>query len=311
MLPRWLAWVALVAGLVAALFWALTIPQRLPASAIAGAPGDAVRGARIFWAGGCASCHAAKGAAGDAQLRLGGGAALVTRFGIFQPPNISPDRVHGIGGWSLADFANAMQRGVDPAGRHLYPAFPYPSYARMTPGDIADLFAFLRTLPPVTTDTARDRPVFPYSLRRGIGLWKRAFLRDGPAMALPATASAQTRAGQYLVEGPGHCGECHTPRSLGGLGGLDRSRWLGGAPALEGNGRSPNITPGGGTAKWSAAEIAEYLKTGYTPDYDVVGGAMAEVQRNMAKLSDADRAAIAAYLKAVAAVTSDKKGKPR
>jgi mono/diheme cytochrome c family protein len=193
-----------------------------------------------------------------------------------------------------------MQRGVDPDGTHLYPAFPYESYRRMTAGDIADLYAYLRTLPPVASDAPPHDLAFPFTLRRGIGLWKRAFLgAEGPVVALPAGASAEVRLGQYLVEGPGHCGECHSPRAFGGFSAPSRTRWLAGAPNADGKGRAPNITPAGSVAKWSAAEIAEYLKTGFTPDYDSVGGSMAEVQRNLARLSDADRAAIAAYLKAV------------
>nr|WP_153401384.1 cytochrome c [Polymorphobacter fuscus] len=293
--------VAVLAVIGAGLWWA-TAPQRLPADRIAAeTSGVAARGQRIFWAGGCASCHAEAKATGDAQLRLGGGAPLKTPFGTFYAPNISPDPVHGIGRWRLADFANAMQRGVDPAGRHLYPAFPYASYQRMTPGDIADLFAFMKTLPPMTTDAHANDLSFPFNIRRGIGLWKRAFMGDAePVIALPAGAPAAARAGRYLVEGPGHCGECHTARGLGGLGGLDRGRWLAGAASLDGPGKVPNITPGtAGIGSWSAAEIADYLETGFTPEYDSVGGSMAAVQRNMAKLTPEDRAAIAAYLKAV------------
>jgi mono/diheme cytochrome c family protein len=292
---------------VAGLF-ALSEPQRLPATAIAAAnSGDAARGQRIFWAGGCASCHAAAGAKGDARLRLAGGAPLKTPFGSFHAPNISPDRVHGIGAWSIGDFANAMQRGVDPEGRHLYPAFPYASYQRMTKGDIADLFAYLKSLPPVAKAAPETALGFPFNIRRGIGLWKRAFMGDaGPVVALAPNASAAAHAGQYLVEGPGHCGECHTPRGLRGLGGLDRARWLAGAASLDGpkgaGGKVPDITPGkAGIGAWSAAEIADYLETGFTPDYDSVGGSMVEVQANMAKLTPDDRAAIAAYLKAIPA----------
>jgi mono/diheme cytochrome c family protein len=300
-----LARVFLILGLVAAAaLFALTEPQRLPNSAIAAAnSGNAQRGARIFWAGGCASCHAAAGAKGDERLKLGGGAPLVTPFGSFHAPNISPDTVHGIGGWTLADFANAMQRGIDPEGRHLYPAFPYASYQRMTRGDIADLFAYLKTLPSVASDAPATQLSFPFNIRRGIGLWKRAFMGDaGPVIALPETASAAARAGQYLVEGPGHCGECHTVRGLRGLGALDRDRWLAGAASLDGPGKVPNITPGdGGIGGWSAGEIADYLETGFTPEYDSVGGSMVEVQSNMAQLTPADRHAIAAYLKAIPA----------
>ena len=295
----------LIFGLVAvAALFALTEPQRLPNSAIAAAnTGNAQRGARLFWAGGCASCHAAAGAKGDDRLKLGGGAPLKTPFGSFHAPNISPDRAHGIGGWSLADFANAMQRGVDPEGRHLYPAFPYASYQRMTKSDVADLFAYLKTLPPVASDAAETALSFPFNIRRGIGLWKRVFMADaGDVIVLPPSAPAAVHAGQYLVEGPGHCGECHTARGLRGLGGLDRAHWLAGAPGLDGPGKVPNITPGKpGIGDWSATEIADYLETGFTPDYDSVGGSMVEVQANMAKLPPADRAAIAAYLKAIPA----------
>jgi mono/diheme cytochrome c family protein len=218
----------------------------------------------------------------------------VTPFGTFQPPNISPGP-DGIGSWSLAQFDNAMRRGISPDGRHYYPAFPYTSYARMRPGDIADLFAYLTRLPAVAGKPASGDIPFPFSIRRGIGLWKRLYLDAAPVVALPASAPAAVRAGQYLVEGPGHCGECHSPRTV--LGGTDTTRWLQGAPDPEGKGQVPGITPA--RLKWSAAEIADYLKTGFTPDYDSVGGTMVEVQANMAELPDEDRAAIAAYLKAV------------
>ena len=289
-------------GVGAAAFWLLTIPERLPASTIAAeGSGNAAKGERIFWAGGCASCHAAAGATGDARRVLAGGAPLKTPFGSFQAPNISPDPVHGIGGWDLADFANAMQRGVDPEGRHLYPAFPYASYQRMTPVDIADLFAFLKTLPRVARTTPDNDLGFPFNIRRGVGLWKRAFMGDSaPIVALSASASQAARGGQYLVEGPGHCGECHTPRTFRGVGGPDRANWLAGAASLDGPGKVPNITPSkAGIGGWSAGDIADYLETGFTPDYDSVGGSMVKVQANMAKLTPEDRAAIAAYLKAI------------
>ena len=299
---RAFAIVLATAGIAFAAFWLLTIPQRLPDNAIA-APtrGVAARGERIFWAGGCASCHAATGAKGPDRFRLGGGAPLKTPFGNFHAPNISPDPVNGIGAWSIVDFANAMQRGVDPDGRHLYPAFPYAAYQRMTKGDIADLFAFLKTLPPLATAAPENDLGFPYNIRRGIGLWKRAFMADaGSVITLPRGQPAAVNLGQYLVEGPGHCGECHTPRRFRGLGGLDTAHWLGGAPSLDGPGKVPNITAGKtGIANWSAGEIADYLETGFTPDYDSVGGSMVEVQANMAKLTPEDRASIAAYLKAI------------
>lgn len=279
-------------------FFLLTIPGKLDESEIAAeGSGDAQAGARLFWAGGCASCHAAADAKGDDRLRLGGGAPLDTPFGTFYGPNLSP-HADGLGDWTLADFANAMQRGVGKSGRHLYPAFPYTSYVKMTAADIADLYAYLRTLPPVAGKAPENALGFPYNVRRGLGLWKIAFAEDdAPIIALPEDASPDVRRGQYLVEGPGHCGQCHTPRTQNGLGALDHSQWLAGAPNPDGRGRIPNITPG--ALKWSTEEIADYLATGFTPEYDSVGGSMVEVQENMAKLPPEDRAAIAAYLKAI------------
>ncbi len=204
----------------------------------------------------------------------------------------------GIGRWSEGDFANAMLRGVSPAGAHYYPAFPYPSYARMKPTDVADLYAFLKTLPAVKGKAPGHQLGFPFNIRRGIGLWKLLYLSDQPVLALAAGTPEPVLAGRYLVEGPGHCGECHTPRFF--TGGLDKYAWLAGAPAAEGTGIVPNITGGeGGIGSWSEADIVNFFETGFTPEFDSVGGAMAEVQRNLAKLTDGDRAAIAAYLKAV------------
>ena len=277
--------------------YSLLRPVRLDATAIAPeGSGDAARGERLFWAGGCVSCHASE--ATDRPV-LSGGAPLVTPFGTFHGPNISPDPEHGIGHWTLADFANALQRGVDPEGRNLYPAFPYTSYARMTPGDVADLHAFLKTLPPSTADAPPNDLPFPFNQRIALGLWKALFLHPEPVATLAADAPEPVRRGRYLVEGPGHCGECHTPRTLGGAGGLDLSRWLAGGPAPEGDGRIPNITPGGPTADWSEDDLVTYFETGFTPEFDSVGGSMVEVQHNLARLPKDDLAAIAAYLKVV------------
>jgi mono/diheme cytochrome c family protein len=140
---------------------------------------------------------------------------------------------------------------------------------------------------------------FPWSIRRGIGAWKRRYLDTEPMP--PVASPTPVERGRRLVEGAGHCGECHTPRDR--FGGLIRARWLAGAPNPDGKGRVPNITPGGDDiSAWSAADIAYYLESGFTPDFDTVGGPMVAVQENMAKLTDEDRAAIAAYLKALPAL---------
>lgn len=303
---RVLVWLLLLALAGAGVFWWVSAPRGLSDETLAALPaGDAVRGETWFWAGGCAACHAPARARDGDRFRLGGGLALKTPFGDFVAPNISPDPADGIGGWTAGDFANAMLRGVSPDGQPYYPAFPYASYTRMELQDVADLWAYLRTLPPVAGKAPDHALRFPFNIRRGVGLWQRAFLSDAPVVAVDAADPILAR-GRYLVEGPGHCGECHTPRAL--TGASDLARWLGGGPAPEGDGTIPNLTPGGPLGDWSGADIAYYLETGFTPDFDSVGGSMADVQRNMAMLAPADREAIASYLQAVPAIPDTPRG---
>ena len=286
----------IAAALVAAAWWA-TSPSRFGADDLPEHAADPVAGERLFWAGGCASCHAS----GDSKELLGGGMDLESPYGTFVVPNISPHEQDGIGAWSPLDFVNAMQRGVAPDGRHYYPSFPYTSYARMSMTDVLDLKAYLDTLPAVAGSAPDHKLGFPWSIRRGIGAWKRLYLDDQPVVASEAATDSLVARGRDLVEGAGHCGECHTPRNL--IGGLRAGRWLAGAPNPDGNGRVPNITPSdGGLADWSASDIEYYMESGFTPDFDTAGGTMVAVQENMAKLSDEDRKAIAAYLKSVPAV---------
>ncbi|MDF1854166.1 cytochrome c [Pseudooceanicola sp.] len=276
-------------------FWLFTRPVRVDEAQFASLSADALRGEAVFWAAGCASCHAAPGAAEDARTILSGGTGFTTDFGTFYAPNISPGPA-GISGWSVTDLANAMSAGVSPEGQHYYPAFPYTSYVKARPQDVADLHAFLQTLPASDVGSKPHEVGLPFSIRRLMGGWKRLFFT--PDYVLSGNLNDQVTRGRYLVEALGHCGECHTARNL--IGGLKRDKWLGGAPNPSGKGRIPNITRGG--LDWSEGDIAEYLKSGFTPEYDVAGGEMAEVVQNTAHLSDADRAAIAAYLKAVPAV---------
>lgn len=276
-------------------FFLLTAPHRIDPAAFDGLKANAARGERIYHIGGCASCHTPPKTedAATGEVALGGGQAFVTAFGTFHAPNISPGP-EGIGGWSAEDLANAMMRGVSPEGAHYYPAFPYTSYARMTLTDVIDLHAYLMTLPISDATNAAHELSFPFTIRRGIGLWKLLYLSPDPVIE---TIDPEVERGRYLVEGPGHCSECHTPRDA--FGGLELSRWMAGGPNPEGKGSIPNLTPGEGGLDWSAADIAEYLRSGFTPDYDVAGGQMADVVLNTAFLADEDRAAIAAYLKAL------------
>lgn len=252
---------------------------------------DPGNGEQVFIASGCASCHAATDAEGDAKLVLAGGHRLESDFGTFVAPNISPHPEHGIGNWTLADFASATRAGVSPEGRHYYPAFPYSSYARMTDQDIADLWAYMQTLPTDATPSAPHEIGFPFNIRRSIGVWKMLYLDD--AWVVTDAPTPELERGRYLVEALAHCGECHTPRNA--LGGLDRTAWLTGAPNPSGRGRIPDLSPP--EFDWSAADIAYYLETGFTPEFDSAGGTMADVVANFAQLPASDRAAVAAYIK--------------
>ena len=285
----------------ALLAWWITEPQTIAAGDLPDHIPDPTAGETVFWAGGCASCHArpinGKRAQGADKLLLGGGLELDTPYGVFRVPNISSDTDDGIGAWSMIDFVNAMQRGVAPDGRHYYPSFPYTSYAKMAVEDVMNLRAYLATLPAVQGSTSDHTLGFPWNVRRGIGAWKWRYL-DANWIVDVEIQNATLARGRELVEGAGHCGECHTPRDR--FGGMISGRWLGGASNPEGRGRIPDITPSGkNTADWSAGDIAYYLESGFTPDFDTVGGSMVAVQENMAMLPNADREAVAAYLKAI------------
>jgi mono/diheme cytochrome c family protein len=277
-------------------FMLLSAPSMPAMAAYDGLKGDAKNGEQVFWAAGCASCHAAADAQGEAELVLAGGQEFPSDFGTFIAPNISPDPTHGIGGWTLIQFASAVTQGVSPEGAHLYPALPYGAYNKMAPQDVADLWAFMQTLPASATASQPHKVGFPFNIRRSLGIWKRMFVSHDWVIAGDLTPE-QTR-GRYIAEALAHCGECHTPRNA--LGGLQRDKWLSGAPNPNGKGRTPNITPA--KLSWSEDEIVEYLTTGFTPEFDSVGGHMAHVVENMAKLPESDRKAVAAYLKLVPAV---------
>lgn len=284
-------------ALGAVVFWLVTAPETLTAADLPDHVADAAHGEDIFNIGGCASCHAADKAEGDERLKLGGGLRLATPFGVFVVPNISPDSETGIGGWTPVDFANSMLKGVSPQGAHYYPAFPYGSYAKMRPEDVLDLWAYLQTLPAVSKPNEPNELSFPFNVRRGIGLWKLANLSSAPVAYLDG-ASEEVLRGQYLVEGPGHCAECHTRRDL--TGALDLALWMAGGPNPDGKGTIPNITPHErGLGGWSESDIAYSLESGFTPDFDTLGGSMAAVVRNTSRLSGEDRSAIAAYLRAL------------
>jgi mono/diheme cytochrome c family protein len=289
----------LVAAL--AVVWVLTLPATVPASALPAYTPNVDNGRTMFNAGGCASCHATPAGEPDKmdRTRLGGGLALKSPFGTFYVPNISPDPSDGIGEWSEANFVTALWKGTSPWGKNLFPAFPYTSYQNMALADMRDLFGYLKTLPPVTGRTRRHDLMFPFNLRRLVGVWKLLFLHDG-TFAPDPSQSAQWSRGAYLVNGPGHCAECHSPRNF--LGAIVESQRFAGGPSPDGKSFMPNITPVGlqhwskDDIAWSQSDIASFLESGMDPSGDYAGDVMAEVIRNTSLLDAADRAAIAAYI---------------
>ncbi len=293
---RFLGYLVLLGLIVAAGLWFATAARGGDPALVADLQGDVTRGEVVFTAAGCASCHMAPGAVGEAKRVLVGGQRFVTDFGTFIAPNISPDPEHGIGAWPLSDLVNALKHGVSPEGQHYYPALPYGAYTHMTLQDIADLHTYLGTLPPDATPSQAHELGFPFNIRRSVGMWKLLYLNTD--WAINGDLSPSQDRGRYIAEAMAHCGECHTPRNL--LGGPDRSRWLAGAPNPNGEGRIPNITPAKLT--WSEADIVAYLETGFTPEFDTVGGHMVEVVDNMARLPESDRQALADYLKLVPGV---------
>jgi mono/diheme cytochrome c family protein len=300
MIRRLLLLAAVAVVLMLAALWVLTIPATVPESLLAAHRPDLANGREMFYAGGCASCHAVPKQ--DDNTKLGGGLALNSPFGTFYVPNISSDPKDGIGDWSEAQFVTAMIKGTSPSGEHLYPAFPYTSYQRMGLDDLRDLFAYLKTLPPVQGRIRDHRLPFPFNIRRALGLWKLLYL-DGKTFSPDPERSAQWNRGAYLVRGPGHCAECHSPRDA--LGGVIESLRFTGGPSPDGNGGVPNITQFK-LKTWSEQDVVGTLTDGMTPDADRVGGNMVEVVRNTAKLTEADRRAIAAYIKSLPPVEGRK-----
>ena len=244
-------------------------------------------GARLAAIGNCASCHTA--VEGKAYA---GGYPLKTPFGTIYGTNITPDRDTGIGTWTEAQFRRALREGIDDEGRHLYPAFPYDHFTRLSDADISALYAYLMTREPVAARTPANDLRFPFNFRPLIGLWKIFFFDAGTFRPDPEK-SAQWNRGAYLVEGLGHCGACHTPRNFLGaevkrklLDGGEAEGWY--APALTGANPAP--------VPWTEEQLFRYLRTGLEERHAIAAGPMQPVVRNLAAVSEEDVRAIAAYL---------------
>jgi mono/diheme cytochrome c family protein len=237
----------------------------------------------------CAACHTAPGGQPYA-----GGLALQTPFGKLVAPNITPDRDTGIGAWTDDEFVAAMHDGRGRSGTRLFPAMPYPAYTKMTRDDVLLIRAYLATVKPVHNAVVANQLPFPLNIRANLLFWNFLNFTAGRFAPNPQK-SAEWNRGAYIVEGAGHCGTCHTPKTL--LGGDKTGTPLAGA-TLQGW-FAPNITtdPRKGIGNWSHDDIVEYLKTG-TNEWTLASGPMAEaVVHSTSKMTAEDVAAIAAYLK--------------
>jgi mono/diheme cytochrome c family protein len=258
------------------------------------------RGRYLMRAGDCESCHTAPGG-----KDLAGGFPIPTPFGVIYSKNITSDPDTGIGKWTKDQFYDAMHRGVDDEGKHLYPAFPYPWFTKLSRADVDALRDYLATVPPVKQRNKAPELRWPLGWRPLMAGWNLLFFHEGELKPNPAKSPEWNR-GAYLVEGAGHCGACHTPKnSLGAVkkgealqGGDAGERWF--APSLTGDLRD-------GIGDWSVAEIVEYLKTGSNAR-SATAGTMTDVIKNSTQyLSDADLKSIAIYLKDIPAP----KGEPK
>jgi mono/diheme cytochrome c family protein len=270
------------------------LTQPVPETAANGA--QLRRGQALAVAGDCMSCHLRPG--GEP---LAGGLGLKTPFGTIYSANITPDRDTGIGAWTADQFYRAMHDGLDDEGVNLYPAFPYPWFRKLSRTDDDAIFAYLKSVPAVRYTPPQNELPFPLSIRVLVKGWNLLFFHSTD-WENDAAQSSEWNRGAFLVEGPGHCGACHTPKNLFGAGkrgkelyGGDLDNWV--APDLTGNERT-------GLGRWSVAEIAEFLKTGRNAHANA-GGAMADViTYSTSLLGDDDRRAIAVYLKSRAASAS-------
>jgi mono/diheme cytochrome c family protein len=283
----------------------LTLAALLVVSTAASADADPqaiARGAYLAAAAGCEGCHTDTKNNGPPY---GGGREVAGEFGAITTPNLTPDPATGIGGWTQANFVRAMRWGIAPDGTPYVPAFPYRFYASLTDGDLADLKAFLDSLTPLSRPGlgAASSLALLARARAAVANWAAGTPR--PWRPDP-NRDAVTDRGAYLVATIGRCEGCHTPQTRIGL--PEPSRALAGSNGRFGGRKAPNITPDPktGIGNWTIGEIVSFLSDGGLPDGDFVGGAMAEIVRDTAHLTAADRQAIAAHLKSLPAKTFDK-----
>jgi mono/diheme cytochrome c family protein len=257
----------------------------------------AQRGRYLTIAGDCGACHTAPG--GKA---LAGGLPLATPFGPIYATNITPSKTNGIGNYTLAQFADALRKGVRADGAYLYPAMPYTSYALLSDDDVKALYAyFMNKVVAVDSPAPRTKLPFPFNIRLSLAGWNLLFLGK-EAFATDPGKSPEWNRGAYLVRGLAHCGDCHTPRNV--LMAVEPSRDLGGGIILDGW-DAPNITPDetSGIGGWSQKDVVGYLRTGRAAGKGQAAGSMADaVDHSFRYLTDSDLRAIAVYLKSVRSI---------
>ncbi len=271
------------------------MPRPLDAASLPSHVPDLANGERLYNASGCHSCHLPKSDSGFDTASVAGGTPLQTPIGTLYPPNITPDSATGIGAWTDIEFVNAMQKGIGRSGVHLIPAFPFTSYTHMSVEDVLDIKAYLGTLKPIKNEV-QGHDVFALPIvRRGLGAWKIIGLDETKTVADTSKSDAWNR-GKYLVDGPGHCNECHTPRTL--FMTSDTSKYLAGGPHPEGEGKVPSLIDLVGRGKYKdAADLVSAFQFGEMMGYGrLASGGMGKVQTNISKLPEADIKAIAEYI---------------
>lgn len=298
--PRRRTWLAMAGAALAGALGAATLALPIRAGIAPIAPPDPssfsaemiARGKILAALGDCAVCHTAEGGAANA-----GGRPLETPFGILYSTNLTPDPETGIGAWSYAAFERAMREGISRDGRHLYPAFPYTAFTRISDPDMQALYAFLMSQAPVKSAMPENRMTFPFNIRPLMAFWNTLFLKPGQLEADPARPPQWNR-GRYLVEGLGHCGACHTPRNALGAEKTGAAHLAGGfadgweAPALTALSKAP--------IPWTEDELYIYLRTGFSRFHGTAAGPMAPVVQELSHLPDADIRAMAVYLSSFA-----------
>lgn len=255
------------------------------------------RGRRLAGIGNCVGCHTVAGGTPYA-----GGLPVETPFGTVYGTNLTPDVATGIGAWSFSAFQRAMREGISRDGHHLYPAFPYTAFTRTTDDDLTALYAYLMSLPAVHNAVPTTRLAFPFGVRPLMAAWNGLFLTPGVAAPVDTGSPAWQR-GEYLVEGLGHCGACHTARNALGA---ERGGSAHLAGAIVDGWEAPSLTVSTvAPVPWTESAYYRYLRAGYSDDHGAANGPMAPVVRELAAVPDADLRAMATYLASLAAPVAE------